>query len=88
MIRRIREDLPRLESLKGQAQGMLQSVRDSKRVFLEWHEVCCMNDAQRRDRLKELAASMLKIINTPMREAPGISVIAPVETPVSEDLVQ
>ena len=86
LIRRIREDLPRLQTLRDQARDMIQKVQGSKKIFLEWHEVCCMNDAQRKDRLKNLASSMINIINTPMSESLGAPVTAPAETPAPASL--
>ncbi len=82
VIRRIKEDLPRLETLRGQAQDMIKTVQESKKIFLEWHEVCCMSETQRKEKLKNLATSMLKIINTPM----NISLSAPANAPVDTSL--
>ncbi len=65
IIVQIKEDLPHLESVKKQAEDMTQAVLASKQVFLEWHEVCCMSEAQRKEKLITLAASMLKILGTP-----------------------
>lgn len=84
VIRRIKEDLPRLETLKDQAKGMIKTVQESKKVFLEWYEVCCMSEAQRKEKLKILAASMLEIINTPLSVPPAAFSDTPADAPLPD----
>lgn len=66
VIRRIKEDLPRLRVLKDRTQDMIKMVQESKKIFLEWQEVCGMSEAQRKEKLMMFAASMLKILSTSM----------------------
>ena len=78
VIGQIKEDLPRLESLKKQVEETTRAVLDSKQVFLEWHKICCMSEAQRKEKLLLFAASMLKILNTPLDQS--VVIVEP-ETP-------
>ncbi len=69
ITRQIKEDLPRLETLKDQAEATTRTVKDSKKAFLEWHEIYRMSETQRKEKLITLATSMLEVIREPMDTA-------------------
>ena len=70
VIRLIKEDLPRIDTLKNRAEAMIRTVKESKKVFLEWHEVYRMSETQRKEKPIALAASMLEVIHEPMDVTP------------------
>jgi hypothetical protein len=69
ITRQIKEDLPRLETFKGHAEAATQTVKDSKKAFLEWYEIYRMSETQRKEKLITLATSMLEVIREPMDTA-------------------
>ncbi len=69
VIRLIKEDLPRIDALKNRAEAAIQTVKDSKKAFLEWYEIYRMSETQRKEKLITLAASMLEVIHAPMDTA-------------------